>query len=47
MQRLSRSGHAFYSVALATFMLYQTHANLEEIKLILPKAIKHGSDEAM
>lgn len=45
--RLSKSGHAFYSVALATFMLHQVHANLEEIKLILAKAIKHGSDGAM
>jgi len=47
MQRLSRSSHAFYSVVLATFMLHQIHANLEEIKLILAKAIKHGSDEAL
>jgi len=47
MQRVSSSGHAFYNVALATFMIYQTHANLEEIKLLLAKAIKHGSDEAM
>lgn len=46
-QRLSTSGHASYSVALATFMLQQIRPDLGEIKLVLEKEIKHGSSGAM
>jgi len=46
MQRLSKSGHASYSVVLATFMLQPIRPNLEGIKLILEKARKRGSNGA-
>lgn len=35
-----------HTVALATFMLQQIRPNLEEIKLILEKGMKHGSNRA-
>jgi len=47
VQRLSKSGHASYSVALAAFKLQQIWPDLEEIKLILAKAMKHGSHRAI
>jgi len=46
VQRLSSSGHVFYSVVLVAFMLHQIRPNLDRIKRILAKAMKHGSDRA-
>jgi len=47
MQRLSKSGYASYNVVLAAFKLQQIRPDLEEIKLILVKAVKHGSHGAI
>jgi hypothetical protein len=46
VRRLPSSGHPSYNVAIAAFMLHQIRPNLERIKQILAKAMKHGFDGA-
>jgi len=46
VRRSSSSGNPFYSVAIATFMLHQIRPDMEIIKQVLAKAMKHGSDGA-
>jgi len=46
MQRISTSGDAEYSVVLAYQMFQGGRPNLREIKFILQKGAKHGSDGA-
>jgi len=46
MRMQSSSGNPFYSVAIATFMLHQIRPDLERIRQVLAKALKHGSDGA-
>jgi len=43
---ISSSGHPFYSVSIATFMLHQLRPDLERIIQVMAKAMKHGSDGA-
>ena len=45
--RLSSSGHPSYSVAIAAFMLHQIRHDLERIKQVMVKAMKHGYDGAI
>jgi hypothetical protein len=47
MHKLSRSGHAEYSLVLASQMFQVGRPDLKEIKFILRKAAKHGYDGAM
>jgi len=47
MKLISRSGHVEYSMVLASKMFQGGHPNSKEIKFILRKASKHGSDGAM
>jgi len=44
--RLSSSGHPFYTVAIASFMLNQIRPDLERIRQVLAKAMKHNYDGA-
>ena len=46
MRKLSRSGHAEYSVVLASQMFQGERPDLKEINFVLRKAAKHGSDGA-
>ena len=46
VRKLSSSGHSSYRTTIATFMLHQIRPDLERIKQILAKAMKHGSDGA-
>jgi len=46
MHKISQSEHAKYSVVLPTQMFQGGRSNLREIKFILRKAAKHGSDGA-
>jgi hypothetical protein len=47
VRRLSCNGHPSYSVVITAFMLYQIRPELERIKQVLAKAMKHGSDGAI
>jgi hypothetical protein len=47
MQKLSCSGHAEYSLVLASQMFQGGRLDLNEIKFILRRAAKHGYDGAM
>jgi len=46
LKKLSRSGHAEYSVVMASQMFQGGRPDLKEIKFILRKATKHGSNGA-
>ena len=46
LKKLSRSGHAEYSVVMASHMFQGGRPDLKEIKFILRKATEHGSDGA-